>query len=107
MKKFASFSIAVSALFTHKTRTFLASLGILIGIASVVIMVAIGKGSQQEVMDVIAGMGENLVTINAGEMKRRGGRLRLSGNVTTLSPRDAKLIEDEIEEVELVAPFEE
>ena len=107
MKKFASFDIAVSALFTHKTRTFLASLGILIGIASVVIMVAIGKGSQQEVMDVIAGMGENLVTINAGEMKRRGGRLRLSGNVTTLSPRDAKLIEDEIEEVELVAPFEE
>ena len=90
MKKFASFDIAVSALFTHKTRTFLASLGILIGIASVVIMVAIGKGSQQEVMDVIAGMGENLVTINAGEMKRRGGRLRLSGNVTTLSPRDAK-----------------
>ena len=48
MKKFASFDIAVSALFTHKTRTFLASLGILIGIASVVIMVAIGKGSQQE-----------------------------------------------------------
>ena len=107
MKNFASFAIAVSALFTHKTRTFLASLGILIGIASVVIMVAIGKGSQQEVMDVIAGMGENMVTINAGEMKRRGGRLRLSGNVTTLSPRDAKLIEDEIEEVELVAPFEE
>ena len=107
MNLFSSFAIAVTALLAHKTRTFLASLGMLIGIASVIVMVAIGKGSQQEVMDVIAGMGENMVTITAGEMKRRGGRLRLSGNVTTLSPRDAERIANEIEEVELVAPFEE
>ena len=107
MKNIVLFGIAVNALLAHKTRTFLASLGILIGIASVIIMVAIGKGSQQEVMDVIAGMGENMVTINAGEMKMRGGKLRLSGKVTTLTIRDAKLIEDEIEEAELVAPFEE
>ena len=107
MNLFSSFEIAVTALLAHKTRTFLASLGMLIGIASVIVMVAIGKGSQQEVMDVIAGMGENMVTITAGEMKRRGGRLRLSGNVTTLSPRDAERIANEIEEVELVAPFEE
>ena len=107
MNLFSSFVIAVTALLAHKTRTFLASLGMLIGIASVIVMVAIGKGSQQEVMDVIAGMGENMVTITAGEMKRRGGRLRLSGNVTTLSPRDAERIANEIEEVELVAPFEE
>ena len=107
MKIFSSFSIAVTALLSHKTRTLLASLGILIGIASVIVMVAIGKGSQQEVMDVIAGMGENMVTINAGEMKRRGGRLRLSGNVITLTPKDAERIIDEIGEVELVAPFEE
>ena len=107
MNIFSSFAIAVTALLAQKTRTLFASLGILIGIASVIVMVAIGKGSQQEVMDVIAGMGENMVTINAGEMKRRGGRLRLSGNVTTLSPRDAEHITNEIEEVELVAPFEE
>ena len=107
MNIFSSFAIAVTALLAQKTRTLFASLGILIGIASVIVMVAIGKGSQQEVMDVIAGMGVNMVTINAGEMKRRGGRLRLSGNVTTLSPRDAEHISNEIEEVELVAPFEE
>ncbi len=107
MKIFFSFGIAIKALFAHKTRTFLASLGILIGIASVIVMVAIGKGSQREVMDVIAGMGENLITINAGEMKRRGGRLRLTGNVNTLTVRDANRIMDEIGEVERVAPFEE
>ena len=107
MRIFPSFGVAIKALFAHKTRTFLASLGILIGIASVIVMVAIGKGSQMEVMDVIAGMGENLITINAGEMKRRGGRLRLTGNVTTLKVRDANRIMDEIGEVERVAPFEE
>ena len=107
MNLFSSLGIALRALFAHKTRTFLASLGILIGIASVIIMVAIGKGSQKEVMDVIAGMGENLITINAGEMKRRGGRLRLTGNVNTLTVRDANRIIDEIGEVERVAPFEE
>lgn len=107
MNLFSSFAIAVTALLAHKTRTLLASLGILIGIASVIVMVAIGKGSQQEVLDVIAGMGENMVTITAGEMKRRGGRLRLSGNVVTLSPRDANRIANEIDEVALVAPFEE
>ena len=78
MNSFSSFSIAVIALLAHKTRTLLASLGILIGIASVIIMVAIGKGSKKEMMDVIADMGENMITINAGEMKRRGGSLRLS-----------------------------
>ncbi len=107
MNFFSSLGIALKALLAHKTRTFLSSLGILIGIASVIIMVAIGKGSQQEVMDVIAGMGENLITVNAGEMKRRGGRLRLTGNVTTLTVRDANRIMDEIGEVENVAPFEE
>jgi putative ABC transport system permease protein len=107
MNIFSSLGIAIKALFSHKMRTFLASLGILIGIASVIVMVAIGKGSQKEVMDVIAGMGENLITVNAGEMKRRGGRLRLTGNVTTLTVRDANRIMEEIGEVEGVAPFEE
>jgi len=96
MKVFSSLGIAVKAL-----------LCVLIGIGSVIVMVAIGKGSQKEVMDVIAGMGENLITINAGEMKRRGGRLRLTGNVTTLTVRDANRIMEEIGEVEGAAPFEE
>jgi putative ABC transport system permease protein len=106
MKIKPSLEIAWISLKTNKTRTFLASLGIMIGIAAVIIMVAIGKGSQAEVMDVIAGMGENLITINAGEMKRRGGRLRLTGNVTTLTPRDAKKLLEEVDDLEKVAPFE-
>lgn len=99
-------AIAFTALKSHKTRTFLASLGIVIGIAAVIVMVAIGKGAHQQVMDVIAKMGENLVTINAGEMKRRGGRLRLAGNVTTLNLRDVDYLSESVSGLALVAPFE-
>ena len=111
MKLFARFivkllTIALTALKSNKTRFFLASLGIMIGIAAVIVMVAIGKGSQHEVMTVIAKMGENLLTINAGEMKRRGGRLRLSGNVTTLNLRDVDYLSKEVDGITFVAPFE-
>ena len=98
--------IALTALNSNKTRFFLASLGIMIGIAAVIVMVAIGKGSQHEVMSVIAKMGENLLTINAGEMKRRGGRLRLSGNVNTLNLRDVNYLSKEVDGIAFVAPFE-
>ncbi len=84
----------------------MASLGIMIGIAAVIVMVAIGKGSQHEVMSVIAKMGENLLTINAGEMKRRGGRLRLSGNVNTLNLRDVNYLSKEVDGIAFIAPFE-
>ena len=97
---------ALITLKSNKTRFFLASLGIMIGIAAVIVMVAIGKGSHHEVMNVIAKMGENLLTINAGEMKRRGGRLRLAGNVTTLNLRDVDYLSQEVSGLTLVAPFE-
>jgi len=98
--------IALTALNSNKTRFILASLGIMIGIAAVIVMVAIGKGSQHEVMSVIAKMGENLLTINAGEMKRRGGRLRLFGNVNTLNLRDVNYLSKEVDGIAFIAPFE-
>lgn len=98
--------ISISALMIHRTRSFLASLGIVVGIASVIVMVAIGQGSQKEMMDLISQMGENLITLTAGEMKRRGGKLQLEGNVTNLSMRDAELILQEVPELEKAAPYE-
>jgi len=97
--------IALTALISQKTRTFLASLGIMIGIAAVIVMVAIGKGSHQEVMNVISKMGENLLTVSAGEMKRRGGKLRLVGNVTTLNLRDVDSLSQEVSGLALASPF--
>ncbi len=98
--------VAIAALLANKTRSLLASLGIVIGIGSVIVMVAIGKGSRKEVMDVISRMGENLITLNAGEAKRRGGKLRFADNVTTLTLRDALLLAEDIPELARVAPYE-
>ena len=106
MKLGTSLAITLIALKMHKVRTIFASLGIMVGIASVIVMVGVGKGSEREVMDVIAEMGENLITINAGEAKRRGGRLRLSGEVNTLTSRDAAALKEEVAEVDKVAPYE-
>lgn len=106
MRLISSLGIASSALKSHKIRGFLASVGIMIGIASVIIMVAIGKGSQKEVLDLISLMGENQITISAGEMKFRGGALQLTGNVNNITPKDAYMMAAEIEEVKSVAPYE-
>lgn len=106
MRLKSSFSIAFSALRAHKVRGFLASVGIMIGIASVIIMVAIGKGSQKEVLALISQMGENLITVTAGEMKFRGGALQLQGNVNNITPRDAFVIGAEINEIKRIIPYE-
>lgn len=78
----------------------------MIGIASVIIMVAIGKGSQKEVLDLISQMGENLITVTAGEMKFRGGMLQLQGNINNITPRDAFMLAAEIEGIKRVVPYE-
>lgn len=106
MRFWDGITITAHSLNVHKTRALLASLGVMIGIASVIIMVAIGKGSQKEVMDIISDMGENLVTVNAGEMKRRGGKLRLTGKVNTLTDRDADFLLNEIDYLVKAAPYE-
>jgi putative ABC transport system permease protein len=105
MKSFPGLDIALVSLKARKTRAALASLGVVIGIAAVIIMVAVGNGSKKEVLDIIRQMGENLVTIGAGELKRRGGKMQLTGNVTTLRPKDATALVEEIPEIERAVPF--
>tara|TARA_B100000686_G_C16687265_1_gene915550 strand:- start:267 stop:671 length:405 start_codon:yes stop_codon:yes gene_type:complete len=105
MNLIQAFNIAGTALKARKTRAFLASLGIVVGISAVIVMVAIGKGSQKEALDIIQNMGENLLTVNAGEAKRRGGKLRIFGNVTTLKLRDAWALKQE-DVIAHVVPFE-
>lgn len=106
MKLYKAVGISITSLKARKTRTFLASLGIVIGIAAVIVMVAVGEGSRQEVMDVIQKMGENLITVNSGEMKRRGGSLQLTGHVTTLKVSDAKSLADRVDSIAKAVPYE-
>lgn len=104
MKKNTPISIALKSLVSHKLRSFLALLGIIIGISSVMIMVAIGEGAKKKVIEQIEGMGENLISVCAGEVVMHHGRTRTLGQVSTLKLKDARAIEEEISSVAKSAP---
>ena len=83
-----AFAIAVRALSSHQLRTFLTMLGIIIGIASVVSVVALGQGSQAQVLERISSIGTNTINVlpGASAADRRLGAIR------TLVPADAEAI---------------
>lgn len=80
---------ALRALRTNLFRTALTLLGIIIGVAAVITMLAVGQGSQQEVLDQIKAMGTNLLSIRPGAPGLRG-----TSDVITLTPSDAEAIEE-------------
>ena len=83
-----AFVMALRAMAGHRLRTLLTMLGIIIGIASVVSMVALGEGSQQRVLKDIASMGTNTIDIFSG--KNFGDRQ--ASKIRTLVPRDAEAL---------------
>ncbi|ESQ84630.1 ABC transporter [Asticcacaulis sp. AC466] len=83
-----AFRMAVLAMNAHRMRTFLTMLGIIIGIASVVCVVALGEGSRQQVLAQIASIGTNTLQINPGQ----GFGDTRSGRVRTLVVSDANAL---------------
>ncbi|MFD1797268.1 MacB family efflux pump subunit [Paracoccus aurantiacus] len=77
--------MALLAMLSHRMRSFLTMLGIIIGIASVVLVVALGSGSQQKVLEDISSLGTNTITVRAGS----GFGARGAGRIRTLMPSDA------------------
>ncbi len=67
--------VAFKSIIKNKMRTLLTMLGIIIGVASVIAMVAIGKGAEKRIQDQIASMGTNLLTVFPGSMQSRGVRM--------------------------------
>ncbi len=84
----AAATTAVRALRANLSRTVLTLLGIVIGVASVIAMLAIGDGAKQIVLDRISAMGTNLLLIRPGQPNRRG----VGGTVASLVPEDADMI---------------
>ena len=80
---------AMRALRSNLFRTFLTLLGIVIGVASVIAMLAIGDGAKQKVVDQISAMGTDLLTIRPGAPNQRG-----RGTVATLVPEDVVAIRE-------------
>jgi len=85
---FEAAKTAVRALRANLFRTVLTLLGIVIGVASVIAMLAIGDGAKQVVLDRISAMGTNLLLVRPGPPSRRG----VGGTVASLVPEDADMI---------------
>ena len=82
---------SIGTLTLNKLRTGLASLGIVIGIGSVIALISLGQGSQQAIQSQIQSLGSNLLTIQPGAV-REGGVQGAAGGRTTLTLDDAKAI---------------
>jgi macrolide transport system ATP-binding/permease protein len=79
--------MALRSLRTNVLRTALTLLGIVIGVVSVVVMLAVGEGGKQQVLQQISAMGTNLLVVRPGAPGVRGG-----GDIVTLTPQDAEAI---------------
>ena len=79
-------------LVTHKLRSFLTILGVVIGVASVITLMSIGHGAEAQILSNIQSLGSNLVTIRPGATVSFGGVRSSSGGVRTLTVEDADAI---------------
>jgi len=103
MKTLAAVRIALRALRVNRLRSALTMLGIVIGVAAVIAMVAVGSGATQRIQEQIQAIGSNLILVIPGSITSNGVRLG-SGATVTLSEDDAKAILAECPAVAAVAP---
>jgi putative ABC transport system permease protein len=101
MSIFMTLRIAFKALGRNKLRTMLTMLGMIIGVAAVIAVVAMGTGAQVQIEDQIRSAGTNLITIFPGSVNQGGVRGGMGTN-TRLTPEDAAALRD-IPEVEFVS----
>ncbi len=80
---------AVSAIISHKLRSFLSILGIMIGVAAVISMMALGEGAKDSITKTLSSLGSNLLTVRPGSHMQRGVAME-SGQVTRFSLQDAR-----------------
>ena len=97
------FKIAFKAIILNKTRTLLTMLGIIIGVASVIAMLAIGEGSKESIRTTISAMGSNMITIRPGA-DRRGPARGSGGDVQTLTLKDYYKIKEEANLLSFITP---
>ena len=104
MKKwFEPLSTAWVGVATHKLRSFLTILGIVIGVGAVIALMSIGRGAEADILSRIEGLGSNLITISPGAFTF-GGVRGAAGSVQTLTQGDAAAISEQVAYIDLVAP---
>jgi putative ABC transport system permease protein len=95
---------AMDALRLHKLRSALTMLGIIIGVAAVIAMMAVGGGAREQVVAQIRSLGANLLVVMPGNITQGGVRLG-AGAASTLTDDDAAAIMKEVPSVQVTAPF--
>jgi len=104
MSLFNLLRIALKALQRNKLRAFLTMLGIIIGVASVIAMVAIGQGSKQSIQTQLSGMGSNMIIIRPNSNISAGARLDAT-SVQTLTLDDVKALQRQAPDLSAVTPM--
>jgi putative ABC transport system permease protein len=105
MKKWNSlFSTVWLGISTHKLRSFLTMLGIVIGVGAVIILMSIGKGTTAQILENIESMGSDLITVTPGASFGFGGVRGAGGSTQTLTIEDGEAIAEEVPYVSAVVP---
>ena len=98
------FKIALRAIAANKMRSFLTALGIIIGVASVITMLAIGQGSKRSIQANIAEMGSNMIMISPGADRGPGGVRQDASSMETLKLTDYEALKDECNYIKGISP---
>ncbi|MFH0794587.1 MAG: ABC transporter permease [bacterium] len=93
--------VALKSLYANRLRTFLAMLGVIIGVGAVISMLALGAGARKQVMSQISALGTNLIVIRPGQ---RGSGGVISGTQQNLTLDDTQAILKEVPDVIAIAP---
>lgn len=95
--------VATTAIWRNKFRAFLTMLGIIIGIGSVITMLAIGQGSKKSIQDQVSSMGSNLVMVFPGNQSKGGVRMGSDSN-QNLSLEDVNAISNQCDAISMISP---
>ncbi len=103
MNFLATLRVALNALRVNKLRSALTMLGIIIGVAAVIVMIAVGQGAQARVEDQIRSLGSNIIMVMSGSVLSGGARGG-SGSQQTITEDDAYALGKEVDEIQGAAP---
>lgn len=98
------FKIALRAIASNKLRSLLTMLGIIIGVASVITMLAIGQGSKASIRTQIAEMGSNMIMIQPGQDKGPGGARQDASDMQTLKLKDYDTLREQAKYLSAISP---
>lgn len=105
MKRFFdTISTAWVSVATHKLRSSLTVLGVVIGVAAVIILMSVGKGTESRILSSLSNLGTNLVYVQPGSTTQGGVRTGF-GSASSLTQEDGEAIASEVEGIAAMAPY--